>query len=86
MYVEKGKNGRKIYVWLFVYCADVFRIQGFVGIQKYHFFFFFCMRNNHNIIFFDSVGSSHYDYSVFYITTSGSPDKDFQIIQRIYLL
>ena len=26
--LKKGKNGRKMNVWRFLYCADAFRIQG----------------------------------------------------------
>ena len=44
----RKREKRKIYVWWFVYCADAFRLLGFVWIQKNFYQIFFCMRNNYN--------------------------------------
>ena len=71
MYEEKGKNRRKVYVWWFIYCADMFRLQGFVCIQKYFIkIVFLVWEITITDKFFDSVG----------------PDEGFQLNQKSVII
>ena len=67
VYEEKGKNRRKIYVWRFLHCVDVFWHKGFVWIQKYLIKIIFVWEINLTDNFFsDSVGNLYQGFEIKY--------------------
>ena len=76
---KEDKNGRKIYVWWFLYCADTFWLQGFVWIEKYLIKIIFVGEIIITDNFFDSVGSLHKKFMLWCLEGYQYPARAIQL-------